>query len=75
MTDMETLHVDCAGCRVRGAACNDCVVSVLLGPVEDGSLTATEQSAVGVLASRGLIPPLRLARTLSDTRDELSQIV
>ena len=59
--------IDCETCTVRGAACSDCVVSVFLDlPVEPGDraeaveLAADEQRALGVLASRGLIPPLRL---------------
>lgn len=29
------LHVDCDRCAVRGAACAECVISVLLGPPDD----------------------------------------
>jgi hypothetical protein len=55
----ETLMIiDCDGCAVRGDACGDCVVAVLLGaPPEIG---ADEQRALGVLADAGLVPPLRL---------------
>ena len=28
---MDVLHVDCGTCIARGAACSDCVVTVLLG--------------------------------------------
>ena len=57
--------IDCDTCQVRGAACRDCVVTVLLGPpAELGSetfdLDDVEQAAVRVLAEGGLIPPLRL---------------
>lgn len=57
--------IDCDTCQVRGAACRDCVVTVLLGPpAELGSdtfdLDEVEQAAVRVLAEGGLIPPLRL---------------
>lgn len=57
--------IDCDTCQVRGAACRDCVVTVLLGPpAELGSdiieLDEVEQAAVKVLAEGGLIPPLRL---------------
>jgi hypothetical protein len=27
--------IDCDGCRVRGLACQDCVVAVLIGPPEE----------------------------------------
>ena len=50
--------IDCDGCQVRGDACGDCVVAVLLGAPPD--LEADEQRALGVLAEAGLVPPLRL---------------
>jgi hypothetical protein len=53
--------IDCDSCEVRGLACDDCVVSVLLGgprpELDDG-----ERAAIGVLAESGLVPPLRLVR-------------
>jgi hypothetical protein len=60
--------IDCDSCAVRGAACGDCVVTVLLGgaPALDGptadpvELNAAEQAAIAVLAESGLVPPLRL---------------
>lgn len=54
--------IDCDTCQVRGDACGDCVVTVLLGPpTELGiELDEVEQAAVMVLAHGGLIPPLRL---------------
>ena len=68
--------IDCDACAVRGPACADCVVSVLLaGPavhvhegeppgVQDASaspeLDAAERAAIAVLAGCGLVPPLRL---------------
>jgi predicted small lipoprotein YifL len=65
--------IDCDACAVRGPACSDCVVSVLLGgpPVEgdlparaDGpapvELDGAERAALAVLAGCGLVPPLRL---------------
>jgi hypothetical protein len=57
--------IDCDRCEVRGQACGDCVVTVLLGSVPrtaDGiDLDADQQAAIGVLASSGMVPPLRLA--------------
>jgi hypothetical protein len=51
--------IDCDTCEVRGLACDDCVVTVLLGPtrleVDDGT-----QAALDALAGSGLVPPLRL---------------
>jgi hypothetical protein len=68
--------IDCDVCAVRGPACGDCVVSVLLaGPavhVHEGEppgaqeplpapeLDAAERAALAVLAGCGLVPPLRL---------------
>jgi hypothetical protein len=53
--------IDCDRCEVRGVACSDCVVSVLLGTPEQGAeLDRAEQEAIDVLAEAGLVPPLRL---------------
>ena len=59
------MHIDCDTCQVRGPACGDCVVTVLLGtPPEGVELDAAEQAAIGVLADTGLVPPLRLRRAV-----------
>ncbi|ETW23562.1 hypothetical protein [Mycobacterium gastri] len=50
--------IDCDECAVRGRACRDCVVSVLLG-VPD-TLSRDEQAALEALADAGLAPRLRL---------------
>jgi predicted small lipoprotein YifL len=65
--------IDCDACAVRGPACGDCLVSVLLGgPPVEGEVPASaetapvveldgaEQEALAVLAGCGLVPPLRL---------------
>jgi hypothetical protein len=58
--------IDCDACAVRGPACGDCVVPVLLGapPVQELpsviDLDSSEQAAIAVLARCGLVPPLRL---------------
>jgi hypothetical protein len=53
--------IDCDSCAVRGLACGDCVVTVLLGvPPAGVELDAAEQAAISVLADQGLVPPLRL---------------
>jgi len=53
--------IDCDSCAVRGLACGDCVVTVLLGVSPAGvELDAAEQAAISVLADQGLVPPLRL---------------
>lgn len=51
--------IDCDSCDVRGLACGDCVVMVLLG-APPSYLDDEEQRALGVLAESGLVPPLRL---------------
>jgi len=56
--------IDCDSCAVRGLACGDCVVTVLLGVSPAGvELDAAEQAAISVLADQGLVPPLRLVAT------------
>jgi len=68
--------IDCGSCAVAGLACDDCVVSVLLGapgigPRDRGELPLISLSevtdvaddhaaAIAVLADSGLVPPLRL---------------
>jgi len=67
--------IDCDSCAVRGRACRDCVVNVLIGvptrrrdratgpePEVDPriELDRDEQAALAVLAGSGLVPPLRL---------------
>lgn len=53
--------IDCDDCGLRGQGCADCVVTVLLGaPPEGVRLDREEQEALQVLATSGLVPPLRL---------------
>ena len=62
--------VDCDGCAVRGLACDDCVVTVLLGPnTSSRRWDADEVSALDALAGAGLVPPLRLVQGV-DVPDE-----
>ena len=51
--------IDCDTCTVRGDACADCVVSVMLGGPPD-AVAPDEQRALGVLAGLGLVPPLQM---------------
>ena len=51
--------IDCDTCTVRGLACTDCVVTVLLG-MPSVELDDVEQAAISTLAAHGLVPPLRL---------------
>ena len=63
------MRVDCGTCRARGPACQDCAISVLLGPMPDEVLLdGPERAALAALAGSGLLPPLRLTvseRTVS----------
>jgi hypothetical protein len=53
--------IDCDTCAVRGDACGDCVVSVMLGgPPGAVTVDAAEQRALSVLAEAGLVPPLQM---------------
>ena len=53
-------RIDCDTCLVRGLACHDCVVTVLLGPPPELTIDDDELRALDVLAGEGLVPPLRL---------------
>jgi hypothetical protein len=59
--------IDCDDCAVRGAACKDCVISVLIGTpgsdVAGGAPTTLrddERAALEALADAGMAPRLRL---------------
>ena len=55
-----SVHIDCDTCVVRGLACQDCVVTVLLGPPPGVGFDDEEARALDVLAGSGLVPPLRM---------------
>lgn len=57
-----TTRIDCDTCVVRGLACHDCVVTVLLGPPPELTIEDDERRALDVLAAGGLVPPLRLVQ-------------
>ncbi len=57
-----TTRIDCDTCLVRGLACHDCVVTVLLGPPPELTIDDEELRALDVLANEGLVPRLRLVR-------------
>lgn len=54
--------IDCDRCEVRGDACADCVVTVLLGPPKELELDVPERRALDVLAAGGMVPRLRLVQ-------------
>lgn len=57
--------IDCDTCTVRGLACHDCVVTVLLGPPPELTIDETEQRAFDALAAGGLVPPLRMVEPVA----------
>ena len=57
-------RIDCDSCLVRGLACHDCVVTVLLGPPPELTFDEDEKRALDVLAEGGLVPPLRLVESV-----------
>ena len=65
-----TTRIDCDTCVVRGLACHDCVVTVLLGPPPELTIDDDERRALDVLASGGLVPPLRLVRPVDPPQVE-----
>ena len=60
-----TTTIDCDTCVVRGLACHDCVVTVLLGPPPELTIDDDERRALDVLAAGGLVPPLRLVHPVA----------
>ena len=60
--------IDCGSCAAAGPACDDCMVSVLLGLPEStgsqGEVAVADEhaAALTVLADSGLVPPLRLVK-------------
>lgn len=57
-------RIDCDTCVVRGLACHDCVVTVLLGPPPELTIDDEELRALDALAAGGLVPPLRLVEAV-----------
>ena len=55
--------INCDTCVMREIACGDCVVSVLLNikpvPGKNAELTNKDKAAINLLATAGLVPPLR----------------
>lgn len=78
--------IDCDTCTVRGLACGDCVISVLLGHpgmpaparAPDGipeagtvvEIGTDEHRALDVLAEAGMVPRLRLVPSAPAQRQE-----
>ena len=64
----ESVSISCGECALEGTeACDDCVVSFLLGPAEANSESAVivdvmEARAMRLLQQAGLVPELRFRR-------------
>ena len=52
--------IDCDRCEMRDVACDDCVVTALLGAGAGDELGDETAVALRHLADGGLVPPLRL---------------
>ncbi len=53
--------IDCQTCDMREtAACDDCVVSALVGPNGILELADAEQAAIDSMSRVGLVSPIRL---------------
>jgi hypothetical protein len=52
--------IDCSSCVMRDIACSDCVVTALLGPMPVS--LEPHKEVLDVLASAGLVAPLRLIK-------------
>ena len=61
--------INCDTCVMRDIACGDCVVSVLLNiepaPGKNAELTNRDEDAINLLATAGLVPPLRFKRGIA----------
>ena len=53
---LEYMIIDCDTCTMRDLACKECVVSFL---IDTPSIEAEDSRVIDLLASRGMIPPLR----------------
>ena len=60
--------VDCDSCVMRDRACGDCVVTLLLGPI-NGSVEE-HRDTLTVLSCAGLVPPLRLVSGVVEPESE-----
>lgn len=59
--------VDCDLCEVRGEACHDCVITVLLGAPPGGvEFDGPQRQALETLAEAGMVPRLQLVDRYQD---------
>ena len=61
--------VDCDRCEVRGDACKDCVITVLLGaPPEGIEQHGNDRRALHIVGENGVVPRLQLVDRGEDHR-------
>ena len=67
----DPMVIDCDRCTMRGIGCGDCVVTVLLGSPPYGvELNDDERDAIDVLATAGLVPPLKMAEAVESRQTD-----
>lgn len=59
------MTVECERCEMRGLACGNCAALFIVAADPDPDLGPAELRALTVLASAGMIPPLRYAPRLA----------
>jgi hypothetical protein len=52
--------IDCDRCEMRDIACDDCVITAVLGGPPSEEIGTDTAVALRVLADGGLVPPLRM---------------
>lgn len=63
--------VDCDRCEVRGDACGECVITVLLGAPPGGlELDGADRRALDTLAAAGMVPRLQLVNCCDENHDD-----
>src|SRR3954454_18718058 len=53
----DEMLIDCATCEMRDVACDDCVITVLLGSPPQAEIADEANAALAALAHRRLLPP------------------
>lgn len=67
--------VDCDRCEVRGDACGECVITVLLGAPPGGlELDGADRRALDTLAAAGMVPQLQLVECCDENHDDRSAV-
>lgn len=62
--------IDCDRCEVRGDACAECVITVLLGAPPGGlELDCADRRALDTLAAGGIVPQLQLVERCDENHD------